>query len=230
MTLFLSNTRAWLAGLLAFTLLVLTTACSPAVITLIELGISAGEAIAAASGVPLPPAIMTYIAQAEQAFSITTATLATTETTLQKAQDIHNQLAALVLPDLTGLSAADQQKVKQIDSVVAQLLAEFPATLNAAQFSANVVVKMPAFKTPDIAKLRALSARAKAVPAALIKRQPKTIALTSSRPGPVAAIICSGKGFDSCFEATSNPVFANEMAYRYLHASQIKFQIAKLSW
>lgn len=217
---------AWLAGVLSLVLFVFAAACNQGTIALIEAGISAGEIVAEAAGV-LPPGVATYINQAEQAFGDITTETAAPDTTIQKAIDIHTELASLVLPDLTGLSAANQQKVQKIDSVITQLLAAYPAAASSARFVArDAKVNKPALSAKDAAKLAALSARAKAVQAKLNDIR-FTTGMESTRPGPVAAIICSGKAFDSCLEATTDTVYGNDLVYRYMH-NQLKFQIAKL--
>lgn len=204
------NSGVRLTGVVTIAFLLFAVACSQGEIALIEMGISAGEAIAEAVGV-LPPGVATYIDQAEQAFGDVSTELAAPDTTVQKAQDIHTELAALVLPDLTGLSAADQQNAQKINTVITELLAAYPAATSSVKFlRPDTKVKKSGFSKKDLAKLKALAQRAQAARVKLLFK---------------GAAPLSADDADSVIV----PVTINDLVDRYTR-DEIQFTIAKLNW
>jgi hypothetical protein len=147
-------------------LTLLSVACDKTtLISLIELGISTGEAIAVSMGV-LPPDIAMYISQAETAFGDLSAELAAPDSTGEKIAAIHAELASIVLPDLSGLPAAAQQKIQTIDGVITQVLAMLPtsaAIANTRAMHSAALSKALAFNDSQRSRLLGLKDRADAV-------------------------------------------------------------------
>jgi hypothetical protein len=142
-----------LLSLLAFTL-TLVSCSSP--LTTLDIVVTAAEAavpILQAAGVPVPPAIPTYLADVSQC--IATDGGAANPTTAQLAA-ISVCLTTLIAPTLTGLPAAIVTAIGDVIKDVAAYLASSPTPAHRAK-------EPMALNTANAAQLHAIAGRAGAV-------------------------------------------------------------------
>lgn len=125
------NPRSLGVSTIVVGLLLISTACSTAdVIKAIDIAVEAAEVaipVLGETGI-ISPILATYVNQAGTGLEDVTAVLASSETAAQKAQDVRADLVAVVLPDISTLTPAQQAKFTDINAALQGILKLLPAT------------------------------------------------------------------------------------------------------